>query len=52
MSVWLINLVTAIYLYVGVEQTYKGQWEFGLMYVGYAIANIALAFAINKGLMH
>lgn len=52
MPLFLINIVTFIYCFVGVGQIYKGQWEFGGMYLGYAIANIFLVFAIYKGIAH
>ena len=52
MSIFLVNAVTLIYTWVGVTQIYKGQWEFGGMYLGYVVANIFLAFAISKGLTY
>lgn len=52
MSIFLVNVVTGIYTLVGTGQIYKGQWEIGGMYLGYAIANIFLGFIIHKGLVH
>ena len=50
MSAWLVALSGFIYLYVAIEQAIKGQPWVGIMYFGYAFANVgAVAIAI-KGL--
>ncbi len=42
MSIWLLWLVTAIYAYVAIEQTILHETNVGIIYCGYAIANIGL----------
>ena len=40
MSAWLIALVGVIYFYIAVEQTMKGSPWMGVVYIGYALANV------------
>lgn len=42
MSTWLIALMGFVYLYVGLEQFYKGSVGTGVMFIGYAIGNAGL----------
>lgn len=48
MSAWLIAITGAIYLYVAVEQGYKGNFGMLITYIGYAFANIGLYILANK----
>ena len=46
MSGWLIILVTVIYAGIAVEQLFKGNIPMGVVYSGYAFANIGLYLAV------
>jgi hypothetical protein len=48
MSGWLIALTGAIYLYVSIEQAYKGNLGMGIAYLGYAFSNIGLYLLATK----
>ena len=48
MSANLIALTGIIYLYVAVEQGYKGNIGMLITYIGYAGANIGLYMLANK----
>ena len=48
MSGWLIGLTGLIYLYVAVEQGYKGNIGMLITYVGYAFANVGLYLLASK----
>jgi hypothetical protein len=48
MSAWLIALSGIIYLYVALEQGYKGNIGMLITYIGYAFANIGLYLLANK----
>jgi hypothetical protein len=48
MSAWLIALSGLIYLYVALEQGYKGNSGMLITYIGYAFANIGLYILANK----
>ena len=45
MSIWLIGIVTVCYGVTGIEQLIKGNVWFGVMWLCYGVANIALAKA-------
>lgn len=42
MSTWLIAAMGLVYLYVGIEQFFKGSTGTGIMFIGYAIGNAGL----------
>ena len=42
MSTWLIATMGLVYLYIGIEQFFKGSVGTGIMFVGYAIGNAGL----------
>ena len=46
MSGWLIILVTVIYAGIAVDQLFKGNIPMGVVYAGYAFANIGLYLAV------
>jgi hypothetical protein len=48
MSVFLLWFVTAIYLYVSLEQAYLRHPNEAIIYLGYAIANIGLIRGISN----
>jgi len=48
MSAWLIALTGCIYLYVALEQGYKGNVGMFIAYIGYAFANVGLYMLANK----
>ena len=48
MSGWLIALTGCIYLYVSLEQLYKGNPGMGIAYLGYAFSNIRLYLLASK----
>jgi hypothetical protein len=48
MSGWLIALTGLIYLYVAIEQGYKGNIGMLIAYTGYAFANIGLYLLASK----
>jgi hypothetical protein len=41
-SPWLIGAVSVAYGWTGIEQFMRGNYWFGIMWICYAIANIAL----------
>jgi hypothetical protein len=48
MSSWLIAFTGLVYLYVALEQGYKGNIGMLIAYTGYAFANIGLYILANK----
>ena len=42
MSPWLISFVSFCYAWTGIEQWTDGKYWFGVMWICYAIANMAL----------
>lgn len=48
MSAWLIAFTGCVYLYVAVEQGYKGNIGMLIAYTGYAFANIGLYLLASK----
>jgi hypothetical protein len=48
MSLGLIVAVGLIYLAVSLEQLWKGNMALGLMYFGYAFANIGAYMLVNN----
>jgi hypothetical protein len=42
MSAWLILLVGVIYLYIAIEQYFKGSPGLAIAYAGYAFSNVGL----------
>jgi hypothetical protein len=42
MSSWLIALTGSIYLYISLEQFFKGNIPMGITYAGYALGNVGL----------
>jgi hypothetical protein len=48
MSSWLIALTGVIYLFVAVEQGYKGNIGMMIAYTGYSFANIGLYILASK----
>jgi hypothetical protein len=48
MSSWLIALTGLVYLYVALEQGYKGNIGMLIAYTGYAFANIGLYMLASK----
>lgn len=48
MSTWLIAVIGIVYLYIGLEQIYKGGTGNGIMFIGYAIANVGLILAVKQ----
>ncbi len=48
MSGWLIAFTGGIYLYVSVEQLYKGNVGMFIAYLGYAFSNIGLYLLASK----
>lgn len=47
MSGWLVALTGLIYLYISVEQALKGNSSMGIVYFGYALANVGLYLAVK-----
>ena len=48
MSGWLIAVTGFIYLYVSLEQVYKGDSGMCITYLGYAFSNIGLYLLASK----
>ena len=48
MSSWLIALTGVIYLYVAIEQGYKGNIGMLITYLSYASANVGLYLVASK----
>jgi len=48
MSGWLIAFCGIVYLYVSLEQLYKGNIGMFIAYLGYAFANIGLFILASK----
>jgi hypothetical protein len=49
MSAWLIALVGAIYMIVSIDSAYHGKYDISLMFLGYAIAQVAVYWIATKG---
>lgn len=49
MSAGLVALCGLIYLYVAIEQLFKGQLWTACMYLGYAFANVGAVMIVVKG---
>lgn len=50
MSANLVALCGFIYLYVCMEQFWRSEWAIGLMYLGYAIANVGAWKIAQQGI--
>ena len=48
MSAWLIAFTGIIYLYVALEQGWKGNNGMLIAYIGYAFANVGLYMLASK----
>lgn len=48
MSAWLILLTGLIYLYIALEQGFKGNYGMLIAYLGYAFANVGLYILATK----
>ena len=48
MSGWLIALTGCAYLYVSLEQLFKGNYGLGIAYAGYSFANVGLYMLATK----
>lgn len=42
MSHTLIALIGVAYVWIGVEQGWKGNWGVGIMFLGYALAQVGV----------
>lgn len=47
MSTWLVAAMGLVYLYVSIEQFFKGSMGTGIMFLGYAIGNIGLILQVK-----
>lgn len=47
MSTWLVAMIGAVYLYIGIEQFIKGSTGTAIMFVGYALANVGLILEVK-----
>jgi hypothetical protein len=47
MSVWLVGLIGIVYLYIGFEQFLHGKTGTGIMFMGYALANVGLILEVK-----
>lgn len=47
MSTWLVAAMGLVYLYVGLEQFFKGSIGTGIMFMGYAIGNVGLILQVK-----
>ena len=48
MSSWLIVVTGLIYVYIAVEQSYKGNLGMAICYAGYAFGNVGLYLMATK----
>ena len=48
MSAWLIIVTGLIYLYIGIEQGFKGNTAMAVVYTGYAFSNVGLYILASK----
>ena len=48
MGIPLVIVVTLIYASVGVGECRMGRWGLGIMFVGYAIANLGIIWQMSK----
>lgn len=44
MSAWLIAMTGLIYLFVAIEQAWRGNWHLAVVYSGYAFSNVGLYY--------
>lgn len=47
MSGWLVGLMGLVYLYVALEQSFKGAWPTAIMFYGYALGNVGLVLTVR-----
>lgn len=47
MSVWLVGLIGIVYMYIGIEQFLHGKTGTGIMFMGYALANVGLILEVK-----
>lgn len=47
MSNWLVALTGSIYLYVALEQWFKGNSWVALMFFGYALSNVGIYYQVR-----
>jgi len=52
MSTWLVALTGLIYLWIAVEQFIKKDYAMAIVYFGYALANVGLYVAVDKGISY
>ena len=45
MSQWLIMAVGAVYAFISIEQSIKGNVSLGIVFAGYAFSNVGLYMA-------
>ena len=46
MSGWAVILVSILYAYTGIEKAFEGHWWWTVVWLSYALANIALLKAM------
>lgn len=49
MSPWLIIITGLIYVYIAIEQAYRGNIPIGVMYFGYALGNAGSYLLVKSG---
>lgn len=42
MSTWLIVVATATYVWAAASKVWSGDWQSGIIWAGYAVANVGL----------
>lgn len=47
MSTWLVAFIGLVYLYIAVEQFFKGSPGTAIMFLGYALANVGLILQVK-----
>jgi hypothetical protein len=47
MSTWLVAIIGFVYLYIAVEQFFKGAPGTAIMFAGYALANVGLIIQVK-----
>lgn len=48
MSAWLIAIIGCVYLYISLEQAFKGNYGMAITYFGYAFGNVGLYLLADK----
>lgn len=47
MSAWLVVIIGLVYMYIGLEQGFRGNWGVAVMFAGYAFSNVGIFLQVR-----